>query len=249
MNEEAKKVCSKCKVEKVLNEFNKAGKNKPGYLSTCKECKSAIKKKWYAEHKEEAKAYNQKWDTENAERRKGKREEWRLSNKESIAQYDRSYKEKKRAINPLYSLSVYLTNRIRDILNCSGKFDNPINYQTLGCSREDFIRHIESQFEEGMNWKNRNSWHLDHIIPISAATTRREVYKLNHYANFRPLWRSDNLSKSNTLIPAAGMLVFDLFKVNEEDDLLTQLDDVDSLVTFSERILNEVEEDRKRAGI
>ena len=36
-----------------------------------------------------------------------------------------------------------------------------------------------------------------HIKPISLATNEDEVYELNYYTNFQPLWAFDNLSKGN----------------------------------------------------
>lgn len=48
-----------------------------------------------------------------------------------------------------------------------------------------------------MNWSNQGIWHLDHIKPISLATTEEEVIALNHYTNFQPLWAEDNLRKGN----------------------------------------------------
>ncbi len=30
-------------------------------------------------------------------------------------------------------------------------------------------------------------WDIDHIIPISSATTEEEVLKLNHYKNLQPM--------------------------------------------------------------
>lgn len=35
------------------------------------------------------------------------------------------------------------------------------------------------------------------FIPISSANTKEEVYKLNHYTNFQPLYWRDNLIKGN----------------------------------------------------
>jgi hypothetical protein len=72
--------------------------------------------------------------------------------------------------------------------------------EILGCTFEDFKIYLESKFDENMNWENQGTyWHLDHIIPISSAQTEQEVYKLNHYTNFQPLYWLDNLKKSNKI--------------------------------------------------
>jgi hypothetical protein len=48
-----------------------------------------------------------------------------------------------------------------------------------------------------MSWDNYGEWHLDHKTPVSWATTEEEIYELNKYTNFQPLWQFDNLSKGN----------------------------------------------------
>jgi hypothetical protein len=69
--------------------------------------------------------------------------------------------------------------------------------EILGTSYNEFKLFIENKFLEGMTWDNHGDWHLDHITPISWAKTEDEIYKLNHYSNFQPLWKEDNLSKGN----------------------------------------------------
>ncbi len=49
-----------------------------------------------------------------------------------------------------------------------------------------------------MTWDNHGTyWHLDHKIPASWASSEEELYKLNHYTNFQPLYWLDNLIKGN----------------------------------------------------
>ena len=71
----------------------------------------------------------------------------------------------------------------------------------LGCSIKDLIIHIEKQFKEGMTWDNHsyNGWHIDHIIPCASfdLSDPEQQKKCFHYTNLQPLWKQDNLSKSD----------------------------------------------------
>lgn len=48
-----------------------------------------------------------------------------------------------------------------------------------------------------MSWENHGDWHLDHKTPVSWGKSENEIYELNQYTNFQPLWEKDNLSKGN----------------------------------------------------
>lgn len=70
----------------------------------------------------------------------------------------------------------------------------------LGCSWENFSKHIEKLFTEGMSFENYGQWHIDHIIPLSSAETSEQMNKLCHYTNLQPLWAIDNLKKGAKII-------------------------------------------------
>ena len=72
--------------------------------------------------------------------------------------------------------------------------------EILCCSYEYFKSHIESLFDYGMTWDNRNLWHIDHIIPLDFAENEEEMLMLNHYSNLSPLWRDLNLEKSSKIL-------------------------------------------------
>ena len=72
--------------------------------------------------------------------------------------------------------------------------------QILGCEWNFFKEYIERHFESGMSWNNYGKWHLDHIYPISKATSYEMALELNHYTNFQPLWAFDNISKNNKVV-------------------------------------------------
>lgn len=67
----------------------------------------------------------------------------------------------------------------------------------LGCTLLELMDHLESQFQEGMNWDNYGEWHIDHIKPLANydLTNEEEFKEVVHYTNLQPLWAIDNLSK------------------------------------------------------
>ena len=71
----------------------------------------------------------------------------------------------------------------------------------LSARGEDLEKHLESKFEEGMSWDNYGEWHIDHIIPQSHfdinSADCEEFKKCWSLENLQPLWKKDNLKKSN----------------------------------------------------
>jgi len=118
---------------------------------------------------------------------------YRDRNKEFLSQ---KIKDKKKN-DPLFRLSDSIRTLIWISINKMGYKKNSKTNNILGCSFEDFKSYIESQFNDDMSWDNYGEWHLDHKTPISWAETEEEIYELNHYTNFQPLWSFDNLSKGN----------------------------------------------------
>lgn len=100
------------------------------------------------------------------------------------------------------SIEYKIANNLRCRLNMALKNRAKVGsaVQDLGCSIEDFILHIEGQFQKGMSWNNwgRDGWHLDHIIPLSAfdLTDPKQLKIACHYLNYQPLWAKDNLHKA-----------------------------------------------------
>ena len=80
----------------------------------------------------------------------------------------------------------------------------------VGCSRQQFLHYISSQFYKGMSWDNYGPhWHLDHIIPCSKFNLRlqSEVLKCFHFSNIQPLLVHANKTKSNRVVPTQSELL------------------------------------------
>lgn len=106
--------------------------------------------------------------------------------------------KRKMKSDPLFKLAHNIRTLIRLSMKNQFTTKSKKTIEILGCSFEEFYKHLESKFDENMNWDNQGSyWHIDHIKPISLAKNEKEVYELNHYTNFQPLYWEDNLAKSN----------------------------------------------------
>jgi len=219
------KKCSKCEIEKELSEFYKKNTAKDGLRSECKECNYHYSKKYKIKYylnnkesikenfdKEKFKIYMDQYRKSNIEKIRDKNKEYRDKNKEHLNSLRKDYIDKnKEHLNSLrntYRKDKFLTDEIfkikhniRSLISTSfkkgGYKKNSKTNSILGCSFEEFKSYIESQFKDGMSWKNHGEWHLDHKTPVSWAETEEQIYELNKYTNFQPLWAKDNLSKGN----------------------------------------------------
>lgn len=109
--------------------------------------------------------------------------------------------------DPLFRLTASLRARISCFFR-RAKFSKENNLtktkstvRLLGADKKTVFFHIESQFLAGMTWENygTHGWHIDHIIPLSSATTLSELESLMHYTNLQPLWAKDNHKKGAKL--------------------------------------------------
>jgi len=83
------------------------------------------------------------------------------------------------------------------------------NLKYIGCTPEEFRKHIESQFEPGMHWKNHGQgkglWQLDHIIGCNNfdLSKEKDKYLCFNYKNLRPMWTLGNNTKSRRKLKLA----------------------------------------------
>lgn len=186
------KVCSECRIEKDLENFNKDKTRKDNHSVYCKDCS---KKKW------------KDYQITNIEKLKQKYKKDKLKNPNYIKvwyqknpNYNSNYEKNRRMNDPLFYILKKCRNRIRDYFRLKNEKKNKNTIDLIGCSPLELKKHIENKFMEGMNWENRNQWHIDHIIPLSSAQSEKELYDLCHYTNLQPLWAEDNIKKGNKIL-------------------------------------------------
>lgn len=168
---------------------------------------------YYQANKERIKGKSKQWGLNNPERKKENRarhylenkekyitesKEWARGNREKRTQICIAYVERKRRENPReYVATVVARKMLSRILACTGRKKQGKTFDVLGYNRQQFEKHIESQFQQGMSWANHGEWHVDHIIPVSELVRcgLTDPAKINALPNLRPMWAADNMSK------------------------------------------------------
>jgi hypothetical protein len=205
------KVCNKCSVEKNICEFRKISEKNNRYVSYCFPCEKKYKQEHYQKNKEEHLRKKQKWRQENPEEYKEqirryylktkdiqlvKKKKWISENREKY----NSYWTERKKNDEVFRLITNMRSRLWAYLKYMKVTKKNKTFDIVGCTPEYLKEHLEKQFVNGMTWENRDEWHIDHIIPLSSATSEEEALKLYHYTNLQPLWAIDNLRKSNKII-------------------------------------------------
>ena len=166
-----------------------------------KEAKAKIPKMtWKQRNPEKVKAQKDRYYANNKEKARAAVAKWQIQNKNRFTNCKNEYKKRKKIEDPIYAMTERIRSRTAMAFKNNGFKKQSKTEKMLGCTFKRFSKHIERQFTDGMSWDNRSEWHLDHIIPLSCATTIEGLEKLSHYTNIRPLWAADNLSKSNNLV-------------------------------------------------
>ena len=208
------KKCITCNQEKLLEDYYKNVRNLDGRFGECKKCCKVRNASW----REKNPDYLQKWYLENPnylkewmEQNPNYMKQWEEKNPNSYSDYYKNniehvkkrtqeYATRRREVDPLFKTICGVRALVGGSFSraCKGLYKkSKLTEEILGCSMQEFLKYIENKFQEGMTLDNHGKWHFDHIIPISSAQTLEEIYKLNHYTNFQPLYWEDNLKKSD----------------------------------------------------
>ena len=185
------KVCKKCDLEKDESEFYKNKRNKDGLHSYCKICNAEK---------------GRNWNQANKERVAEKQHNWNQANKEKMLAwhriYDKEYKKKEREEDYLKRLTHNTRCRLNQSFANKGLTKTKKTECILGIDLEMYRKYLLDTFISNYNRPYdpaTDKVHIDHIIPISTATTEEEVIKLCHYSNLQLLLAADNRKKSNNI--------------------------------------------------
>lgn len=146
--------------------------------------------KWRSpEKKKKQAAYLKEWLNRNPQKKVEKR-------KACIAYHKKRYHS-----DPCFCLSNRLRGNIRKAFHRTGIRKRSKSMVFLGCSIDQAKAHIEGQFVTGMSWEIPNSFHIDHLIPVSAfdLSDLEEARLAFNWRNLQPLTPHSNSVKHATL--------------------------------------------------
>ena len=176
------KACFRCKEVKSSDDFY-LNKRQGTPRSNCKTCHAILRKEYYITNKSRELEKSSIWYRNNIDR----------ANKTKL-----EYKNKRRAVDPLYRKIEYARSYLYKIIQNISLYERDI--KKLKCTRNALKRHFESKFRDGMTWENHGKvWQVDHIIPLSSARTLEEVDDLNVLSNLQPLLIKENVKKRSNL--------------------------------------------------
>lgn len=203
--------CQQCQIAFVAQRAKEISKlRKQKKKERCKKDPAFREKVLAAER-----ARHKKWLAKNPDKRAEQKRRDREKNRERVRQYKREYDRRTRAANPVVRLVARTRSRIamalRAVREGRAVTSKGQAFQLLGCTVEHFVRHLESQFADGMTWETfagRDGWHVDHIYPIAAADLADEAHRLAvfNWRNCRPQWGVENLKKGATVTDEAADL-------------------------------------------
>lgn len=107
-----------------------------------------------------------------------------------LSEHERSKRNKARSL---------MKSMVRRILTMSGVRKDRKSEEILGYSKQQLIGHIESQFHTGMSWDKRESFHIDHRVPV-AWFLKNGIYDpkvICALSNLQPLYPDDNRRKGD----------------------------------------------------
>ena len=120
----------------------------------------------------------------------------KCSNKKKINNYINLKKN-----DIIYKICGNLANRIYEEFK-EKNIKRTLTYSEFFCNYEIFKIHLSNQFKDGITYNNYGNWEVDHILPISSFNLYdiEEAKKCFNYKNLQPLWKEENLKKSNKIL-------------------------------------------------
>ena len=206
------KTCSKCNIEKSLDEFYKKKSGKHGRTADCKECRKSYAKSYREDNSDKINLYQKDYRDKNPDKIKDQKKDWRERNLERDKANKKAYHEKKYTEDTKFRTRMLIRNQTLRL----GKYKDKSSIDIVGCSPEMFW--VMNGSPEDMS-----DVHIDHIVPLSWFDLSNEDHLkvCSHWSNLQYLCAEDNLSKGNSYAGSPEHILgyrgeFDIDKYVEE---------------------------------
>lgn len=159
-------------------------------------------KELYRENKDKRRASHKKWVAKAYAKNPNIWKEYNKRNRPKTPEKKRQRQDVKNAYfrmriktDPVFRIKRNLRNALNLSIRRYGDGKKSHLSDLVGCSFSELKAHLESQFNDLMNWKNYGKyWHIDHRKPCAWFDLESiEQQKLCfHYTNLRPLEATEN---------------------------------------------------------
>jgi len=195
------KVCSKCKIEKPVEEFSKDKKRRGGLHYWCKECEKEYQKEYQKEYRKANSEYQKEWKKANPGKIQEYNKDYRKANPDKIQEYNKDYRKANpesskewRKANPEYNKEWRKANPDKKNAHNAKRRSKKLQATPPWLTKEHLsairMYYTESKaLEKGTGIKH----HVDHIVPLQG----ENVCGLHVPWNLQVLTASENSAKSN----------------------------------------------------
>jgi hypothetical protein len=184
--------------------------------SNCVECKEFYMKEYRDDNEQYIKEYGKEYRIIHKEETK----KFRDDNPEIISARQKIYKSKsefkkrrnerereRRQEDPVYRTKGLLVSSLWGFCNLRGSKKEGRTHELLDYTAKEHNDYIETLFQgpsedhpEGMTWKNRSEWAVDHIIPQSHFTSIDQLRECFALSNLKPEWKDWNIWKNDRFV-------------------------------------------------
>lgn len=182
----------------------------------CPECVRIRQKQYYLKNKEaillsKKQDYQQnrveiiekvkEYERLNVEKIQQYKKTYRKEKREYLNKQNAQYKKQRRQNDSVFRMRLNLSCLINDAFRRFAYSKQSNTRQVIGCSFEYLYEHlVTTAFHNyGSYIDLPGIYHIDHIIPVSSATTIERLIELNHFSNLQLLYPDDNMKKGDHL--------------------------------------------------
>ena len=182
--------------------FHYSRQDQGTFQSMCKSCRNKYLKERADPEKERErqrkKSLRQYY--ENPEKHRERHRNWKVKNYEHCVEYSKRYQKEKLKSDPVARWKHQTRGFIGQVFYRGGGRGKRVKELT-GLSGPELRDYLLQTFYQtyGYHWDMIEPVDIDHIIPLSTASTVEEVEKLYHFENLRLLKREDNRKKGSLL--------------------------------------------------